>query len=182
MANMLYEFIPLLLFFFSFKWYGIYVATKVGIIATILQVLITWLWKKRVDKVQLLALAAFIIFGSMTLYFHNPLFLKWKPTIVFWILACVLLFNHFARSKLFIHRMYERVLEEHNAVPGRVWKVMNINYVLFFTLLGVINIIIAYSFSLETWVNFKVYGILGLCLIFSVLQMIYLTRQVEKNK
>lgn len=175
MLNLFYDFIPVILFFVSFKLYGIYVATVVGILATALQVIITTALKKKADRQQLFTLAVFIIFGGMTLYFHNPIFVKWKPSIIFWIFGSILLLSHFIGKKVIIQRMMENMLDG-KILPAMVWKRLNFAWALFFLVLGTINIYIAYHFSTDAWVNFKLYGILGSLLIFSVMQAVCLTR------
>lgn len=179
MFNLFYDFIPVLLFFFAFKLYGIYVATVVGIVATGVQVVVTSIWKKKVDRKQLVTLLVFLIFGGMTLYFHNPIFVKWKPSIIFWIFGIVLLLSHFFGKKVIIQRMMENLLEGRQ-LPVNVWKRMNFSWALFFLILGTVNIFIAYHFSTDTWVNFKFYGILGLLILFSILQAICLTRYLSE--
>jgi intracellular septation protein len=182
MLNLFYDFIPVLLFFFAFKWYGIYVATVVGIVATALQVLLTVLWKKKLDKKQLITLAVFVVFGGMTLYFHNPIFVKWKPSVIFWVFGAVFLLSHVIGKKPLIQRMMEGMLEENkNKLPAQVWKKMNLAWAVFFILLGTINIYIAYNFSTEAWVNFKFYGILGLLFVFSFLQAVWLARYLSNE-
>lgn len=178
MLNLFYDFIPVLLFFLAFKIYGIYIATVVGIVATALQVIITTLWKKKLDRKQLVTLFVFVVFGGMTLYFHNPIFVKWKPSIIFWIFGTVFLLSHFIGKKVLIQRMMENMLEG-KTLPASVWKRMNISWALFFLILGTINIFVAYHFSTDTWVNFKFYGILGLLMLFSILQAICLSRYIE---
>src|SRR5579883_3194868 len=112
MLNFLYEFCPVLLFFIAFKFYGIYVATAVGIIISALQLLLTTVWKKRLDRKQLITLIVFVFFGGMTLYFHNPIFVKWKPTVVFWIFGLILLGSQFIGKKPLMQRMMENMLDE----------------------------------------------------------------------
>ncbi len=175
MLNLFYDFIPVLLFFIAFKYYGIYTATLVGIIATAIQVIITTLWKRKIDKQQVLTLAVFVVFGGMTLYFHDPIFVKWKPSIVFWLFGTVFLLSHFIGKKVIIRRMMENMLDG-KELPDSVWKRMNLSWALFFLILGTVNIWIAYYFSTDAWVNFKFYGILGLLILFSVLQAICLSR------
>jgi intracellular septation protein len=174
--TMLYDFIPVLLFFIAFKWYGIYVATVVGIVMTGLQVIITRLWKKRFDKQQVVTFAVFLIFGSMTLYFHNPIFVKWKPSVIFWLFSIVFLLSQFIDKKPFIQRMLGTALDEKGELPRKIWLRLNWAWALFFAIMGTINIFVAYSYSTETWVNFKLYGILGLGLAFGFLQAIWLAR------
>src|SRR3990167_3494611 len=97
--QLFYEIFPIFLFFLAFKFYGIYSATIVGIVTTLLQVLINRIWLKKWDKKQIITLAVFVLFGGMTLYFHDPIFVKWKPTIVFWIFALVILVTQFFTRK-----------------------------------------------------------------------------------
>ncbi|EKD54516.1 MAG: hypothetical protein ACD_60C00076G0007 [uncultured bacterium] len=179
MMNLFYDFIPVLLFFVAFKWYGIYTATVVGIVATALQVVTTAVWKKKIDKKQLITLAVFLLFGGLTLYFHNPIFVKWKPTIIFWLFGIIFLFSHFIGKKPLIQRMMGGMLEEHQSLPSCVWKKMNMAWSVFFILLGTINIYVAYHFSTNAWVNFKLYGILGILFAFSFLQAMCLARYME---
>jgi len=175
MLNLFYDFIPVLLFFIVFKLYGIYAATVVGMIATAVQVIITALWKRAFDRKQVITLLVFVIFGGMTLYFHDPIFVKWKPSIIFWIFGMVFLLSHFVGKKVMIQRMMENMLEG-KQLPPSVWKRMNFSWALFFLILGTVNIGIAYYFSTDAWVNFKFYGILGLLILFSVLQAVCLSR------
>ncbi len=175
MINLFYDFIPVLLFFIAFKWYGIYVATVVGIVATALQVVVTRLWKKSFDRKQLITLGIFLLFGGMTLYFHNPIFVKWKPTVIFWVFGGVLLLSQFIGKKPLVQRMMEGMLEGDNKKPPElVWKKINFAWAVFFIALGAVNIFIAYHFSTDVWVNFKFYGILGLLFAFSFVQAMYL--------
>lgn len=182
MLNMLLDFIPVLLFFIAFKWYGIYTATVVGIVATGLQVLMTRVWKKRFDKQQVITFIVFVIFGGMTLYFHNPIFVKWKPSIVFWAFGLVLLITQVIGKKPLVERMLSHLLEEKGGLPSSVWRRLNLAWAIFFILMGMINIFIAYSFSTDTWVNFKLYGIMGLLFLFSIFQALYLSRHLTGGK
>lgn len=180
MQKLLYDFIPVLLFFIAFKFYDIYTATVIGITITALQVLITAGWQRRIDKQQVITLIIFVIFGGMTLYFHNPIFVKWKPTVVFWIFALIFLITQFIGKKPLIQHMLGSMLDEKASVPVFVWKKLNIAWTVFFIILGTVNIYIAYSFSTDTWVNFKFYGITGLMVLFSFLQAACLAKYLEK--
>src|SRR5579863_2194606 len=112
MSQFLFDLLPVLLFFIVFKYQGIYAATWVGILTTLAQVLIYRFTKKHWDKMQLVTLVIFVIFGGMTLYFHNPIFVKWKPTILFWIFALVLLTSHFVGKKPIMQRLLEGSLND----------------------------------------------------------------------
>lgn len=181
--HLFYDLFPVILFFFAFKYYGIYVATAVGIVATAIQVLSTRLIKRKWDSVQVITFTVFVLFGGMTLYFHNPIFVKWKPTVVFWIFGLVILFTHYFTHKPLIQRLMERSLQEKGAVIKQdVWKKLNLMWTCFFLFLGGINLYVAYFYSNEAWVNFKLYGITSCLLIFSLLQAVYLMRHMSEVK
>jgi intracellular septation protein len=175
----LYELFPVLLFFLAFKFYDIYVATIVGIVATFLQVIINRLLVGRWDKKQLVTLGVFVFFGGMTLYFHNPIFVKWKPTVVFWIFALVMIGYQIFTSKPLMQRLMENMMQDKGEVPFSVWKRINMAWALFFFILGGINLFIAYHYNNDVWVNFKFYGITLSLLAFSVGMALYLARYVS---
>lgn len=187
MNNFLTDLLPILLFFITFKYYGIYTATWVGIIATALQTAANRLLRKQWDKIQLITLVIFIIFGGMTLYLHNPIFVKWKPTIIFWLFALVLLGSHFIGTKTFIQRILEGALNNSTSpqgdpdlsIPHSLGSKLNIAWVIFFSTLGAINLYIAYTCSDAFWVNFKLYGITGVTILFSILQTALLARFIK---
>jgi intracellular septation protein len=181
MFNVIYDFIVVLLFFIAFKWYGIYVATIVGIIGTASEVIVHRIWKGFFDKKQLFVLGIFLVFGGMTLYFHNPIFVKWKPSIVFWIFGMVIMFSHFMTKQPIMQRLMGAVLENKVPIPLHVWKTLNLMWGIFFLLLGTVNIFIAYHFTTEIWVNFKLYGILGSLFLFAIAQSIYLARYLDQK-
>ncbi len=173
--QLFYEFLPVFLFFLAFKFYDIYFATIVGILSTLIQVVVNRLWFKRWDKKQLITLIVFLFFGSMTLYFHNPIFVKWKPTVVFWIFGLILLGSQIFTAKPLMQRFMEGMLQEKGEVSLAVWKRVNLMWVVFFLSLGTLNIYFAYYYSDNAWVNFKFYGITAALFIFSILQALYLT-------
>ncbi len=184
MTHMLIDFVPVFLFFLAFKFYGIYVATTVGIVVTALQVVVTRVVRKRYDKQQLVTLVVFALFGGMTLYFHNPIFVKWKPSIVFWVFGLVFLGSQFIGKKPLIQRMLESLMEgqQGHHIPEQAWKKLNVVWGLFFLVLGGVNIYVAYNFSTNAWVNFKLYGITCLILVFSFAQAMYLSRYMTSVK
>lgn len=181
MSQFLIDLVPVLLFFIVFKLYGIYVATAVGIISTAIQVVVTFIWKKRLDRQQLLTLVVFIIFGGMTLYFHNPLFVKWKPTVIFWIMSLAFFLSRYIGEKTIVQRMLEKGLDG-VTLSERIWQQLNGLWVSFFLVIGAINIFVAYHFSTDAWVNFKLYGITGLLLLFCIFQAIFLSRYIAGSQ
>lgn len=180
MLNIFYDFFVVLLFFISFKLYGIYVATVVGIVGSVLQVIITRIFHKKYDKKQLLVMAIFLIFGGMTLYFHNPIFVKWKPTIIFWIFSLVFFVSQFVGKQSLIQRMMGQALEGKNTISKKVWHRLNLAWSIFFLVLGTINIFVAYHFTTDAWVNFKLYGIFSAMLVFGFAQAFFLARYIDK--
>jgi len=186
MLNLLYDLIPVLLFFVAFKFYGIYVATTVGIVVTALQLLISTIVFRKLDKKQLITLIVFVIFGGMTLYFHSPIFVKWKPTVIYWIFSVIFLGSHFIGNKTIIERLFVHTLENNGNpmknIPVTVWRNLNIAWIVFFILLGCVNLWVAYQFSTNAWVNFKLYGVMGLLLLFSVIQALFLARYINDEK
>ncbi|HVY53543.1 MAG TPA: septation protein A [Gammaproteobacteria bacterium] len=187
MNNFLLDLFPVLLFFIAFKYYGIYAATWVGIITTLFQTLISRLINKKWDKMQVITLIIFVIFGGMTLYLHNPIFVKWKPSIIFWIFTLVLMGSHFIGSKPLIQRLVEGSMNAQNptkiiSLPARVGKMLNVAWMIFFAVLGGANLYIAYTFDDSVWVNFKLYGITTVTIIFSILQTIYLVKYIKPHE
>ncbi|HEX4045506.1 MAG TPA: septation protein A [Gammaproteobacteria bacterium] len=179
---LLYEFFPVLLFFLAFKFYDIYIATMVGIFATSLIVLMNRIVRKTWDRKQLITLGVFVLFGGLTLYFRDPIFVKWKPTIIFWIFALIVLISQFFMKKPLIQRLMENVLENKATVPLFVWKRINLMWAVFFAGMGAINLYIAYYFSDAAWVNFKFYGLTGALFVFSILQAGYIFRYTQETK
>lgn len=180
--QLIYDILPVFLFFLAFKIYGIYVATVVGIVATAIQTLVSRIWLKHWDKKQLITLLVFVFFGGMTLYFHNPIFVKWKPTIVFWIFAVSILATHFFTERPLMQRLMESMMEGKGTLPVNAWRKVNLMWAVFFSLLGGVNLYIAYYFSNDAWVNFKFYGITGALFVFSIIQAIYLSSYLTETK
>ncbi len=180
--QMLFEFFPVLLFFIAFKYYGIYVATIVGIYATALQVFGTRCVTKKWDRKQLITLSVFLIFGGMTLYFHNPIFVKWKPTIVFWLFAFAILITQAFTKKPLMQRMMEGALETTSPIPAVVWRNVNFLWAAFFIVMGGVNLYIAYHFSDDVWANFKLYGITGSLFLISIVQAAYLMKYITDKE
>lgn len=177
-----YEIFPVFLFFMAFKFYGMYIATIVGIIATFIQALVSRVGQGKWDKKQLITLGVFLFFGGLTLYFHDPIFVKWKPTVIFWIFSAIILISHWFTQKPLIQRLMEGVVQGKGEVPLNVWKKLNIVWAVFFLVLGTVNLYVAYHFSSETWVNFKFYGVTSALLLLTVFQAFCLMRYLTEDK
>lgn len=166
--------VPLLLFFIFFKLYDIYIATAVAIISMALGVLITWLRVRKVEPMQWMTLAALSILGGATLVFHDETFIKYKPSVVYWIMAVI-----FAISQSINKPLIQKALQSSITLPSAAWKRLNASWVCFFVIMGGVNLWIAQKFDTATWVNFKVFGGLGLTFVFVIGQAIYLSRVGE---
>ncbi len=175
----LYDFFPILLFFIAYKMYDIFVATAVAIVASFVQVLIFWLKYRRFETMQLVTLGLILLLGGATLLLHDENFIKWKPSIVNWLFAIVFLGSQWIGNKPLI----QRLMEQHIQVDKpSVWTVVNLSWVGFFIFSGLLNLYVAFNFSTDVWVNFKLFGLMGLTFIFVIIQGIYLTQHtVEEN-
>jgi intracellular septation protein len=176
-----YEILPVFLFFLAFKTYGIYVATVVGIVATLVQTMANRLWLGSWDKKQVITLFVFLLFGGMTLYFHDPIFVKWKPTVVFWIFAIAISITQFFTQKPLMQQLLEGMLQDKGTIPSFIWRRLNVMWAFFFILLGGANLYVAYHYNNDAWVNFKFYGITAALFIFSLFKAIYLSRFISVN-
>ncbi len=185
----LYDLFPLLLFFAAFKLYDIYVATAVAIVASFVQVGAFWLRHRRFETMHLVTLAVIVVFGGLTLILRDDTFIKWKPTLVYWILAALVLGSQMVGKKTAI----ERLLGKQLTLPAHVWARQNLTWGIFFLALGALNIYVAFYYAPELdavarqdiWVKFKVFGLLGLTLVFTLFQALLMARHVshpsEKN-
>lgn len=182
MQSAFIEFFLIIAFFVAFKLYDIYVATMVIMLGASLQLLITRVVRGRFDKKQCMILGILFLFGGLTLYFRNPIFIKWKPTVVFWLLGIAFLLTHFFAKKTLIERMLSPAFDGKAEVPLVIWKRLNLAWALFFLLLGVVNVVVAYYFTTEVWVNFKLYGILGSLFCFAMVQSMFLSRCLGREK
>ena len=200
----LLDFFPVVLFFIVYKFFGdippqyiepfnslpfvnidpneskdgIYFATLVIILATLVQNIGHFLLFKKVEKMHVISLGILIIFGTMTLAFKDPLFIKWKVSIFNWVFAAVIIGSQFIGKKPLIERMMSHALE----VPKKIWTQVNFSWGIFFALVGIVNIYIAYNFSEEFWVDFKLFGVLGMTFVFMLAQGIYLAKHATPEE
>jgi len=184
--KLIFDLFPLILFFGAYKFYDIYVATAVAIVASILQVLVFWSRQRRFESTHIITLAVIVIFGGMTLIFQDDLFIKWKPTIVEWIFALMILGSHFTGRRTAI----EYLMGSKIVLPVRIWRKVNLSWGLFFLSVGALNIYIAFYFRVDLpeqvrtdfWVNFKVFGLMGLTLIFAIVQMLSVSKHLQTDE
>lgn len=173
--KLLIDFFPIALFFAAFKIWDIYVATTVAIVATVLQ--IGWLrWKTgKVEPMQWISLAVIVVFGGATIVAHNDTFIKWKPTVLYWLFAGTLLAGQLIWRKNLIRSLMGAQMQ----LPEPAWRQLNWSWIGFFAVMGLLNLWVAYSFDTDTWVNFKLFGGLGLMGVFIVAQALLLSRHMQ---
>ena len=168
------DYFPLLLFFVAFKWQGIYVATAVAIAASVAQ--IAWFyWRGKVSAVHWLSFAIIVVFGGATLLLQDDTFIKWKPTVLYAVFGGVL-----ATGKLAFRRDLLALLLKDLTLPASVWSRLTWSWVGFFALMAIANWYVAFHFSTDVWVNFKVWGGIGLFLLFALAQGLVLARYVSE--
>lgn len=169
----LIDFIPLIAFFGAYKLYDIYIATQVLIVVTTLQYAWQWFRQGRLENVQLITLIAVYVFGSLTLFLHDETFLKWKAPVVNWLFALIFLGSEFIGE----HNLVQRMIGHAVNLPDPIWHRLNYSWVLFFVVCGAANLYVAFTYE-AFWVDFKVFGSLGMTLIFLVIQTAYLSRHI----
>ncbi|MDR1057355.1 MAG: septation protein A [Coxiellaceae bacterium] len=176
--KLLFDFLPMVLFFISYKLYGIYIATIVIVIASLLQTGIFWLKHRRIEFIHMITLVLVLILGAATLLSHNEMFIKWKPTAIYWVFALLFLGSQMIGNKLLV----ERLMGSKITLPKNVWKQLNLSWVIFFVLMGGINLYVAYYFNTDIWVNFKLFGALGGTVIFGILQSLYMAKYLKNQQ
>jgi len=175
--KLLFDLFPLVLFFIAYKLYDIYTATAVIIVATLVQVLYFYLKHKRVEKLHVITLVLIIILGGLTLILQDEDFIKWKPTIVNWGFALVFLGSHYIGQKSIIQRMMDGMI----SLPEVIWSRLSWLWIAFFILSGVANVYVAFNYDTDTWVNFKLFGLMGMTLVFIVVQGLYINHYMQES-
>ncbi|WP_457666999.1 septation protein A [Thiolapillus sp.] len=172
--KLLTDFLPVIIFFVAYKIWGMYTATGIFIAATLIQIGWAYFAHRKVETMQWVTLGLVLIFGGLTLVLHDPVFIKWKPTAVNWLFAAA-----FLGSGLFMQRnLLQRMMDHAISLPQPIWDRLNLAWITFFISAGLANLYVAYNFSESAWVNFKLFGMLGLTLVFMVLQGFYLARHM----
>ena len=176
--KLLLDFFPILLFFGAFKIWGIFVATTVAIVATLLQ--LAWMRYStgRTEPMQWLSLGVIVVFGGATLIAQDETFIKWKPSVLYWAMGGALLVG-----QVFFRRNWlQSLMKSQMALPDHAWRVMLWSWCGFFAVMGVLNLWVAYEFDTDTWVNFKLFGGMGLMLVFVLAQAMYLGRFMDNGE
>ena len=172
MQKFLFDLFPIILFFIAFKVYDIFIATGVAIVATLLQIIYVYLKDKKVEKVLLFNGVMITFLGGLTILLQDKMFIMWKPSVLYWCFALILLFSNLFLKKNLVQMALGKQVE----LKNKFWNVINWYTSIFFVLLGFINLYVAYNFSEDTWVNFKLFGITGLLLMFMIFLGLYISK------
>jgi len=202
--KLLFDFLPIILFFGTFKyaesekaWAAdfatrhlgfmvsggqvsvaeapVLLATVVVIVATLTQVVWLKLRRRKVDAMLWVSLALVVVLGGLTIWFHSETFIKWKPSALYWAMGLAFWLS----PLLFNRNLLKVLLGEQLDLPGKVWHRLNFAWIAFFGVMGLLNIWVAYTFTTATWVNFKLFGGLGLMLLFMLAQGLWISRYLE---
>ncbi|MDD3016975.1 MAG: septation protein A [Comamonas sp.] len=175
--KLLIDFFPIVLFFAAFKLWGIYPATAVAIVATMVQIAYLRFKLGKVEPMQWVSLGVIVLFGGATLLAQDENFIKWKPSVLYWLMGGVLLIGQVLLKKNFIQKLMGAQLQ----LPEPAWRTLNWAWIGFFTAMGGLNLWVAYQFDTDTWVNFKMFGGLGLMLLFVLGQALYMGRYLQES-
>ena len=179
MKKFLFDLFPLILFFIAFKSFDIYTATAVAMGAAVLQILWLKLRHHPIETTHWINLSVIVVFGSATLFFQNDAFIKWKPTVLYWLFAAILVGSH-----LFLKRnIMQKMMGGQFSLPEHAWTKLNYSWASFFAISGVINLFIAFSgyFTEAQWVSFKVFGSFVLLIIFVIAQSLWLGKYIKDS-
>ena len=176
--KLLLDFFPIILFFVAYKVWGIYAATAVAIAATVVQIAYLRFKTGKVEPMQWISLGVIVLFGGATLLAHDENFIKWKPTVLYWLMGGALLIGQLFFKKNFIKSLMGAQMQ----LPEPAWRGMCWSWTGFFAAMGLLNLWVAYNFDTDTWVNFKLFGGMGLMLVFVLGQALYLSRHMKDGK
>jgi intracellular septation protein len=173
----LFDLLPVGLFFVAIFLWDIFVATAVAIAATVAQVAWLKLRKRKVEPMLWASLGIIVVFGGLTLYLKDKTFILWKPTVLYWLFALVLTVASFMRRNLI-----RSLLSEQMRLPDAIWTRLNWSWVAFFAFMGGANLYVAFNYSEKVWASFKLFGGMGLMVLFVVAQSLLLARHVDEEK
>ena len=198
----LFDLFPVILFFAAYKITGIYpeaslelahqwfgsqidpklvpilISTAVTMLATLVQISIAWIIFRKIGAMLWISFGIIMLFGGATLLFQNPTFIKWKPTALFWLFGSILAISSFFFKKNLLQKMMGAQI----SLPDHAWVRLNFLYIGFFTLMGGLNLYVAYNYPEPIWVNFKVFWAQGLIIAFTILQVFYISRFIKEEE
>jgi intracellular septation protein len=175
--QLLIDLLPVIAFFVAYKPADIYVATGVLIVGVLAQTAVSWIRHRKVSAMLLTSAVLVLVFGGLTLAIHDATFIKWKPTIVNWLFAGAFLASQFFSKQTIVQRM----MGENVTLDAPSWRRLNLMWVAFFIVAGALNLYVAYRYDEATWVNFKLFGLMGLTLVFALAQGLWIARRAESD-
>lgn len=175
--KLLFDLFPVVLFFIAYKMYDIYVATAVIIAATVIQIGYVYAKEKKVEKIHIITLVLILVLGGLTLVLQDERFIKWKPSIVNWGFALVFFGSHFIGQKTIVERMMGQAI----SLPSAIWVRLSWIWIAFFIIAGVANLYVAFNYDTDTWVNFKLFGLMGMTLVFILIQGLYISQYMQET-
>ena len=156
---------------------GVFLATVVAILATVGQIVWTWLRRRKIDAMLWVSFGLITVLGGATLVLQDENFIKWKPTVLYWLFALSLGLG----PVLFERNIIRLMMEKQISLPDAIWARLNLGWAAFFTVMGAANLVVAFNYSTDTWVNFKMFGTLGLMVVFILLQGVYLSKHIQET-
>jgi intracellular septation protein len=175
LKKLIVDFLPLLVFFIAYKYFDIYVATGATIAATLAQVAYLKITGQKVEAMHWLGLVIVVVFGGLTIWLKDQTFIQWKPTVLYWTFAVILIGGKIITGKNYLRSLLGSQLE----LPNKAWDNLAWMWIGFFAFMGALNIYIAQNYSMDQWVTFKVWWSVGLIVVFSIIQGVYLTKFVD---
>lgn len=179
-----FDLLPVILFFVGFKLYGIFAATAIAIATTLAMIVYAKIRHGKIEKMLLINGAIISVLGGVTLLLHDKTYIMWKPTVLYWLLAAVLLVSNLFFNKNFIQQMMSKMMQ----APAAIWTKLNLAWVIFLVGLGFLNLYVAFNYTEDAWVNFKLFGVTGMMFVFVILQTLVLRKYLiepteqESNK
>ena len=171
----LFDVLPFILFFVAYRFWGIYAATAVAMAASAIQILVARLSGRKIEKMQWISLGLIGVFGGLTLLLRDNIFVMWKSTIVNWLMGGALL----VAMQFMQKNPLKSLMGSQIQMPDRIWRGMTWSWIGFFFVMGLVNIIVAYNFTEEGWVNFKTFGGPVIIVAFVVIQMLFISRHIS---
>ncbi|HLU20762.1 MAG TPA: septation protein A [Pusillimonas sp.] len=180
MKKFLFDLFPLILFFAAFRFYDIYTATAVAMAASVGQILWIKLRGKAIETTHWINLTVIIVFGGATLLLHNDAFIKWKPTVLYWLFATILVGGRW----IFRRNLMQKIMGSQISLEPAIWDRLNLSWAAFFVVSGGLNLYVAFSgrFTEAQWVNFKVFGLMALMIVFVIAQSLWLGRHIKTDQ
>ncbi len=177
--QLLLDFFPIIAFFAAYQLAGVFAATATLIVAVLAVTAWQWHRHRKLNPMTLVTAVVVLIFGSLTLILHDEMFIKWKVTVVYWLLASVLFISQFVGGRSLVRRMLGSTVQ----LPDAVWAQLNMIYTGFFIFLGALNLYVVYHYSTDTWVKFKFIGLTSLLVVFAIAQSLWLApKMIDPDK